>query len=96
VEAIGRALVLAIVIGLGMRKVADQMGVPMTTARDWRRRFRIRVSLLTTAIVAVAVGLDPTAVLLEGDDESVAIQALGAAPAGGSVLASHPCGDSGA
>jgi hypothetical protein len=79
VEAIGRALVLGIVIGFGMRKVAAQLNVPMTTARGWRRRFRIRVPLLTTAIVAIAVGLDPTAVLLEGDDESVAIQALGAA-----------------
>jgi hypothetical protein len=33
VEVIGRALVLGIVIGLGMRKVANQVGVPMTTAR---------------------------------------------------------------
>jgi transposase-like protein len=42
VEVIGRALVLGIVVGLGMRKVADRVGVPMTTARDWRRRFRVR------------------------------------------------------
>lgn len=33
-EVIGRALVLAIVIGLGMRRVAEQVNAPMTTARD--------------------------------------------------------------
>jgi len=79
VEVIGRALVLSVVIGLGMRNVADQVGVPMTTARDWRRRFRLRAPVLTAAIVAFAVHLDPAAVLLEGDDETVAVQALGAA-----------------
>jgi len=80
VEVIGRALVLGIVIGLGMRSVADQVGVPMTTARGWRRRFRVRAPALTVAIVALAVHLDPAAVLLDGDDgETAAIQALGAA-----------------
>ena len=34
------ALVLGIVIGLGIPKVANQLGVPMTTARGWLRRFR--------------------------------------------------------
>jgi hypothetical protein len=38
VEVIGRALVLGIVIGTGLRGVADQVNVPMTTARGWRRR----------------------------------------------------------
>ncbi len=79
VEVIGRALVLSIVIGLGMRAVADLVGVPMTTARDWRRRFRVRAPALTVAVVAVAVHLDSAAVLLDGDGESAAIQALGAA-----------------
>ena len=79
VEVIGRALVLGIVIGTGMRSVADQVNVPMTTARGWRRRFRLRAPALTAAIVAIAVHLDPTAVLLEGDNETAAMQALGAA-----------------
>lgn len=78
VEVIGRALVLAVVIGLGMRKVADQVNVPMTTARDWRRRFRVHAAGLTAALVAIAVHLDPAAVQLEGDGEAAAIQALGA------------------
>jgi hypothetical protein len=79
VEVIGRALMLAIVIGLGMRKVADQVNVPMTTVRGWRRRFRMHAAALTVALVAIAVHLDPAAVLLEGDDEPVGIQAIGAA-----------------
>jgi hypothetical protein len=78
VEVIGRALVLGIVIGLGMRSVAAQVGVPMTTARGWRRRFRVHAPALTVVIVAVAVHLDPAAVLLEGDSDTAAIQALGA------------------
>lgn len=75
---VGRALVLGVVIGLGMRIVADQVGVPMTTARDWRRRFRVRAPALTAALVALAVHLDASPVLLEGNPETAAIQALGA------------------
>jgi hypothetical protein len=76
VEVIGCALVLGIVIGLGMRKVAN----PVTTARGWRRRFRVRAAALTAAVVAVAVHLDPAAVLLDGDHgETAAMQVVGAA-----------------
>jgi hypothetical protein len=78
VEVIGRAPVLGIVIGTGLRSVADQVNVPMTTARGWRRRYGVRAPMLTAAIVAIAVRLDPTAVLLEGDGETIAMQALGA------------------
>jgi transposase-like protein len=79
VEVIGHALVFGVVIGLGMRTVAEEVGVPMTTARDWRRRFRVRAPALTAAIAALAVHLDPRAVLVEGDAETVAMQVLGAA-----------------
>ena len=52
----------------------------MTTARGWRRRFRVRAAALTAAVVAVAVHLDPAAVLLDGDDgETAATQVVGAA-----------------
>jgi len=78
VEVIGRALVLGIVIGTGLRGVADQVNVPMTTARGWRRQFRVRAPVLTAAIVPIAVRVDPTAVLLEGDGKTTAMQALGA------------------
>ncbi len=79
VEVIGQALALSIVNGLGMRPVGERLGVPMTTARDWRRRFRVNALVLATAMVALAVHLDPAPVLLSGTDhERVALEALGA------------------
>ena len=79
VEVIGHALALGIVGGLGIRSVADRLGVPMTTARGWRRRFQLRAPALAAALVAVAVHLDPTAVLVSTDGEAAALEALGAA-----------------
>jgi hypothetical protein len=46
VEVIGHALALGIVGGLGMRGAAGRLGVPMKTARDWRRRFQLRAPAL--------------------------------------------------
>jgi hypothetical protein len=79
VEVIGQALALGTVGGLGMRTVADRLGVPMTTARDWRRRFQLRAPALTTALVAVAVHLEPAAVVLTTHGDAAAVEALGAA-----------------
>jgi hypothetical protein len=62
VRVIGQALALSIANGLGMRPVAERLGVPMTTARDWRRRFRINALRMVTALVALAVRLDPAPV----------------------------------
>ena len=76
---IGHALALGIVSGLGMRSVADRLGVPMTTAREWRRRFQLRAPALAAALVAVAVHLDPAAVVLSTDGEAAALEVLGAA-----------------
>jgi hypothetical protein len=79
VEVIGQALALSIGSQVGMRPVAERLGIPMTTARDWRRRFRVNALMMVTALVAVAVGLDPAAVLLGGTDhERTALEALGA------------------
>jgi hypothetical protein len=79
VEVIGQALALSIAGGLGLRPVAEQLGVPMTTARDWRRRFRANALVLATALVALAVHVDPTPVLLSPTDhEHAALEALGA------------------
>ena len=66
-------------VGSGMRSVADRLGVPMTTAREWRRRFQLRAPALAAALVAVAVQLDPAAVVLSNDGEAAALEALGAA-----------------
>ncbi len=80
VEVIGQALALSIASGLGMRAVAERLGVPMTTARDWRRRFRVHALVLATALVALAVHLDPQAVRLSATDhETAALESLGAA-----------------
>jgi hypothetical protein len=79
VEVIGQALALGIVGGLGMRSVANQLEVPMTTAREWRRRFQLRAPALAATLVAVAVHLDPAGVLLSTDGEAAALEALGAA-----------------
>jgi hypothetical protein len=78
VAVIGQALALGIVGGLGMRRVAERLGAPMTTAREWRRRFQLRAPALAAALVAVAVHLDPAAVMLSTDGEAAALEALGA------------------
>ena len=78
VEVIGRGLALA-VGGLAMGTVAEQVGVPMTTAREWRRRHQLRAPALAAALVALAVYLDPAAVLLATAGEATALEALGAA-----------------
>jgi len=78
VEVIGRALALSVGAGLGMRRVAERVGVPMTTARGWRRRFQLRAPALAAALVALAVGLNPAPVLLTTNGEVAAIEALGA------------------
>lgn len=79
VEVIGHALALGVVSGLGMRRVADRLGVPMTTAREWRRRFQLRAPAMAAALVAVAVHLDPVAVVLSMNGEGAALEVLGAA-----------------
>jgi hypothetical protein len=80
VRVIGQALALSIASQVGMRPIAERLGVPMTTARDWRRRFRVNALLMVTALVALAVHLDPAPVLLSAaGHESVALEALGAA-----------------
>ncbi len=79
VQVIGQALALSIASGLGMRPIAERLGVPMTTARDWRRRFRVNALMIVTALVALAVRLDAAPVLLSGaDQERTALEALGA------------------
>jgi hypothetical protein len=78
VEVIGRSLALH-VTGLSMRHVAEHLAVPMTTAREWQRRFQMRAPTLAATFVAFAVHLDPVAVLLATSGEVAALEALGAA-----------------
>jgi hypothetical protein len=78
VEVIGRSLALH-VMGVSLRNVAEQLAVPVTTAREWQRRFQVRASTLAATFVAFAVQLDPAAVLLTTSGEAAALEALGAA-----------------
>lgn len=79
VRVIGQALALSIASNVGIRPIAERLGVPMTTVRDWRRRFRVNALMMVTALVALAVRLDPAPVLLSGaDHERTAFEALGA------------------
>src|SRR5579859_873256 len=62
-----------------MWRVADRLRVPMTTAREWQLRFQLRARALAAALVAVAVHLDPVAVVLSTTGEGAALEVLGAA-----------------
>lgn len=75
VEVIGEA-VAAMAGGVGARTVAARVGVPHTTVRDWRRRFRARAQLLVAGFVAATVAVSGTGLWLAGDDETAAIAAI--------------------
>lgn len=75
VEVIGRGLTLA-ARGVGLRRVAVQIGVPFTTARSWWRRFQARAPTLTAALVALAVELSGTPVELLTSGAAAAVDAL--------------------
>ncbi len=76
-RVIGRALALG-VRGLGMAKVAARLGVPHSTARDWRRRHRARAPALVAGLAALRVELGGEVISLPGDPEQAALAALGA------------------
>jgi transposase-like protein len=77
VEAIGAGLAWA-VGGRGMRPIAAWLGVPHSTARDWRRRFRARAPTLAAGLAALAVELTGSVPALPIDCEAAALVALGA------------------
>lgn len=77
VRVIGRALALG-AGGLGMGKVAARLGVPHSTARDWRRRHRARAPTLVAGLAALRVELGDEVISLPGDPEQAALAALGA------------------
>ncbi|MCA1844903.1 MAG: DUF6431 domain-containing protein [Actinobacteria bacterium] len=76
VEAIGRGLALKVVQGLGLRPVADRLGVPHTTVRTWWRRFRARSPTLLATCTGLAVHLTGVSVQLVADGEQAALEAL--------------------
>ena len=69
----------AMVAGRGARKVAADLGLPHTTVRDWRRRFRSRAVLLAMGVAATVVALAGTLPRFSADPEQAALQAMAAA-----------------
>lgn len=78
VEVIGSALASA-VGGRGMRRVAAGIGVPTSTARDWRRRHRSRAPDLLARFAALAVRLGDDLADLPSTLEAAVLAALAAA-----------------
>src|SRR6266511_893258 len=72
VAAIGAGLAWA-VGGRGMRPIAAALGVPHSTARDWRRRFRARAPTLVAGLAALAVELAGSVPALPADPEAAAL-----------------------
>ncbi len=78
IHLIGSALERG-VLGLGMAKVAENLGVPHSTARDWRRRHRARAPTLLAGLAELAISLGATLAELPTVAERAALVALRAA-----------------
>jgi transposase-like protein len=79
VAVIGRGLALKVVQRLGLRTIAEQLGVPHTTVRSWWRRFRARAPTLVTSCTALAVDPAGVSVQLAAEAEQAALEALAVA-----------------
>ena len=82
VEVIGSALE-TMCGGVGMRRVAERLGLAHTTVRDWRRRFARRAELLAVGFSRFCVAVGDLAPRLSGRPETVAVAAARAAWVGG-------------
>jgi hypothetical protein len=79
VTVIGTALVRKVLDGLGLRPIAEQVDVPLTTLRSWWQRFRARSSLLLSTCTRLVVMLDGTPVDADTVGEWAAVEVLGLA-----------------
>ena len=78
VDVIGAALERSIG-GQGMRRLAAGMDVPVSTARDWRRRHRARAPALLALFAELAVRLGDDLADLPAAVEAAVLAALAAA-----------------
>ena len=76
VTVIGTALALKLVHGVGLRPIAEQLGVPHTTVRSWWQRFRARSPTLLSVCTRLAVALDGAPVEMHTVGERAALDAL--------------------
>ena len=76
VAVIGQAIARKLAGGVGLRPIAEQLGVPHTTLRTWWRRFRARSPTLLSRCTVLAVALDGTAVDVHQQAEGAALAAL--------------------
>ena len=60
VETVATAL-LAAVSGVGFRPIAEQVGVPATTVRDWLRRARRNAEIMRVEAMVATHKIDPMA-----------------------------------
>jgi hypothetical protein len=84
IEVIGEALLA----GEGYRLVAERLGVPAETVRDWRGRFRSRAELIATHFLGWARALDGTLLgpVAQGSPMGDALEAIGVCVRLASVL----------
>ncbi len=75
VEVIGEALLA----GEGYRLVAERLGVPGETVRDWRSRFRSRAELIAVHFLGWARALDGVlgVAVSQGSSVADAVEAIG-------------------
>jgi hypothetical protein len=77
VEVIGEALLYS--AREGYRRVAERLGVPAETVRDWRVRFRSRAELIAAHFLRWARALDGAlgATVSQGSPVGDALEAIG-------------------
>jgi hypothetical protein len=75
VNVIGGALV-RMVGGVGARPAAEAAGVPHSTARSWRRRYRARAPALVAALTGLLVDLGGEVVRLPADVEQATLEVV--------------------
>jgi ribosomal protein S27AE len=76
VEVIGAGLE-RMLAGVGARPVAEELGVPHPTVRDWRRRFVVRAGVLAAGLGAFAVELGADVRVAGGGARAAVIVTLG-------------------
>lgn len=62
--------------GRGTRPIAQQLGLPHTTVRDWWRRVKTKAPVLLAALLKLATTLDSTPVALTTDGVAAVLEAL--------------------